>query len=126
MLLYHKRPPHIVRTVLTSPSPLSRQVMAYFFYSGWLMFPVLFVVGPEGAGHLSVHGSTIGHSIADLLSKQAWGICEYLMENKLHVINERLEMEEEEEEAKLASVGAANAVRRAACSPPLAAPLRRG
>jgi bacteriorhodopsin len=87
------------------------KVMAYFFYSGWLMFPVLFVVGPEGAGHLSDHGSTIGHSIADLLSKQSWGVCEYLMENKLHVINERLEMEEEEEEAKLALVGASGLVR---------------
>lgn len=84
------------------------KVMAYFFYSGWLMFPVLFVVGPEGAGHLSDAGSTIGHSIADLLSKQSWGVCEYLMENKLHLINERLEMEEEEEEAKLALVGATN------------------
>nr|AHH02112.1 protein 113 [synthetic construct] len=72
--------------------------MIYFFYSGWLMFPILFIIGPEGAGHITPAGSTIGHVIADLLSKQMWSICEYMMENKLHILNLLAEEEEEEEE----------------------------
>ena len=48
--------------------------MAWTFFTSWVMFPILFVAGPEGLGVLSPYGSTIGHTIADLLSKNLWGL----------------------------------------------------
>lgn len=51
--------------------------MTYIFYSSWVMFPILFVAGPEGFGHISPAGSVIGHTIADLLSKNLWGIFDW-------------------------------------------------
>mmetsp|Transcript_26896 Transcript_26896/g.58675 ORF Transcript_26896/g.58675 Transcript_26896/m.58675 type:complete len:515 (-) Transcript_26896:444-1988(-) len=69
--------------------------MAYSFYGGWLMFPLLFILGPEGAGHISPDGSTIGHSVADLLSKNIWGIFEWQLDVKLHMHTKALQEEEE-------------------------------
>eukprot|EP00218_Dolichomastix_sp_CCMP3274_P013063 CAMPEP_0170143336 /NCGR_PEP_ID=MMETSP0033_2-20121228/10355_1 /TAXON_ID=195969 /ORGANISM="Dolichomastix tenuilepis, Strain CCMP3274" /LENGTH=436 /DNA_ID=CAMNT_0010379783 /DNA_START=126 /DNA_END=1436 /DNA_ORIENTATION=+ len=66
------------------------KVMAYCFYSSWIMFPVLFILGPEGAGHITHDGSVIGHTIADLLSKNLWGILDWWLDYQLKM---RLEME---------------------------------
>jgi bacteriorhodopsin len=52
---------------------------AWMFYVSWLCFPTLFLLGPEGAGHLSPAGSLIGHTFADLLSKNLWGIWSLLL-----------------------------------------------
>ena len=54
--------------------------MTYCFYSSWAMFPILFVVGPEGFGHITPAGSVIGHTIADLLSKNLWGMFDWWLE----------------------------------------------
>jgi len=54
--------------------------MAICFYTSWLMFPILFVAGPEGLGHISSAGSIIGHSIADLLSKNLWGLFDWWLD----------------------------------------------
>lgn len=48
--------------------------MAAVFFSSWLMFPILFILGSSGFfGHsnppVSESMSIVGHSIADLLSK---------------------------------------------------------
>ena len=51
----------------------------------------------SGAGHLSPDASTIGHTVADLIAKQGWGVLEYMMENKLHRLNEEAEEEEDDE-----------------------------
>ena len=32
----------------------------------------MFIAGPEGTGYLTWSGSTIGHTVADLLSKNIW------------------------------------------------------
>lgn len=73
--------------------------MAYSFYGGWLMFPLLFILGPEGAGHISADGSTIGHSVADLLSKNIWGLFEWALDGKLHHHAKTLADEQERENA---------------------------
>eukprot|EP00238_Polyblepharides_amylifera_P002747 CAMPEP_0196579404 /NCGR_PEP_ID=MMETSP1081-20130531/21590_1 /TAXON_ID=36882 /ORGANISM="Pyramimonas amylifera, Strain CCMP720" /LENGTH=456 /DNA_ID=CAMNT_0041898981 /DNA_START=395 /DNA_END=1765 /DNA_ORIENTATION=- len=84
--------------------------MAYSFYIGWLMFPILFIIGPEGAGHITGDGSTIGHAVADLFSKNIWGVLEWRLDTmlNLHLIDaleEEAELEEElEAEAELAGV----------------------
>lgn len=74
------------------------KAMAYIFYVSWCMFPILFVLGPEGAGHISGEGSTIGHCIADLLSKNLWGIFEWNLDTTLLRLNEEAMEEEDEEE----------------------------
>ncbi|WIA10699.1 hypothetical protein OEZ85_010879 [Tetradesmus obliquus] len=48
--------------------------MALVFYTSWLGYPVLFVLGTEGFFRvLSPWGSVVGHCIVDLLSKNLWG-----------------------------------------------------
>jgi bacteriorhodopsin len=42
------------------------------FFCSWLLFPLFFIAGPEGTGYLTWSGSTIAHTIADLLSKNIW------------------------------------------------------
>jgi len=69
--------------------------MAYCFYASWVMFPILFVAGPEGFGHISPAGSIIGHSIADLLSKNLWGLIDWWLDYNVKL---RALMEEEEED----------------------------
>jgi len=58
--------------------------MMYVFFVSWVMFPILFVLGPEGFGHLSAYGSTIGHTVADLLSKNLWGLLGHHLRYKIH------------------------------------------
>lgn len=50
------------------------RLMAYSFFSAWTMYPVLFVLGPEGLAHMSGYTSTITTTIADCLAKQLWGL----------------------------------------------------
>eukprot|EP00854_Cymbomonas_tetramitiformis_P016962 gene16962-20153_t len=57
--------------------------MAIMFFVSWAMFPLLFLMGPEGFGHISNAGSTIGHTFADLLSKNLWGIYAWFVDGKL-------------------------------------------
>eukprot|EP00238_Polyblepharides_amylifera_P013781 CAMPEP_0196598938 /NCGR_PEP_ID=MMETSP1081-20130531/94591_1 /TAXON_ID=36882 /ORGANISM="Pyramimonas amylifera, Strain CCMP720" /LENGTH=423 /DNA_ID=CAMNT_0041924675 /DNA_START=692 /DNA_END=1963 /DNA_ORIENTATION=- len=84
--------------------------MAYAFYIGWLMFPILFVIGPEGAGHITADGSAIGHAFADLFSKNIWCVLEWQLDTRLnlhliHSLKEEAELEDElEEEAEQAGV----------------------
>ncbi|GIL89020.1 hypothetical protein Vretifemale_16924 [Volvox reticuliferus] len=71
----------------TVPKGLCRQivrVMAWLFFLSWGMFPVLFLLGPEGFGHLTVYGSTIGHTVIDLLSKNCWGLLGHFLRLKIH------------------------------------------
>ncbi len=49
------------------------QLMAYCFFTAWTMYPLLFVLGPEGLGHMTAYTSVITTTIADMLSKQVWG-----------------------------------------------------
>lgn len=58
--------------------------MAICWFSSWLMFPILFVLGPEGLYHITYSGSVIGHSIADVLSKNIWAIFEWWLEFNIH------------------------------------------
>jgi bacteriorhodopsin len=62
---YANVPPVAKRTVM---------VMTYMFFASWGSFPALFLMGPEGFGHMNQNWSTIMHSIADLFSKNLWGV----------------------------------------------------
>jgi bacteriorhodopsin len=62
---YANVPPVAKRTVA---------IMTYMFFASWGSFPALFLLGPEGFGHMNQNWSTIMHSIADLFSKNLWGI----------------------------------------------------
>nr|AHH02134.1 protein 124 [synthetic construct] len=71
----------------TVPKGLCRQVvrvMAWLFFASWGMFPVLFLLGPEGFGHIGLYGSTIGHTVIDLLSKNCWGLLGNFLRVKIH------------------------------------------
>lgn len=50
------------------------RMMALFFFSGWTMYPLLFALGPEGLGVMNGYQSTITHTIADIMTKQLWGL----------------------------------------------------
>ncbi|GLI59719.1 hypothetical protein VaNZ11_001663 [Volvox africanus] len=73
---YHTVPKGLCRNVV--------RVMAWLFFLSWGMFPVLFLLGPEGFGHLTVYGSTIGHTIIDLMSKNCWGLLGHFLRLKIH------------------------------------------
>lgn len=55
------------------------------FFGSWLLFPILFLMGPEGFGHLSPWGSIIAHTFADLLSKNLWGLLAHHLRNKVRL-----------------------------------------
>jgi len=47
--------------------------MSYCFYSCWLVYPTLFLLGSEGpANVMSAEVSAVGHAIADLIAKNAY------------------------------------------------------
>lgn len=62
------------------------RLMAWCFYAAWTMFPLLFVFGPEGFGHLTGYASTIAHTIADVLSKQTWGLLGHHLRIKVRAV----------------------------------------
>ncbi|KAK9807728.1 hypothetical protein WJX72_007297 [[Myrmecia] bisecta] len=69
------------------PRGLCRQLvkaMAWVYFTSWVMFPFLFIAGPEGFGVISIAGSVIGHTIADLLSKNTWGFIGHYLRYKIH------------------------------------------
>nr|AER29834.1 ChR2-EYFP-betaNphR [synthetic construct] len=71
----------------TVPKGRCRQVvtgMAWLFFVSWGMFPILFILGPEGFGVLSVYGSTVGHTIIDLMSKNCWGLLGHYLRVLIH------------------------------------------
>lgn len=78
------------------------RAMAVMFYTSWCMFPILFLLGPEGFGHISHYGSIVGHGLADLLSKNLWGVLEWWLDYNICVrFSFEEEGEEEEQEEKL-------------------------
>nr|AHH02145.1 protein 115 [synthetic construct] len=73
------------------PKGLCRRLVRYLtamFFCSWLMFPLLFLAGPEGLAYLTWSGSTIGHTVADLLSKNIWGLIAHYLQVKIreHII----------------------------------------
>nr|AEL28924.1 chimeric channelrhodopsin C1V1 variant 2 [synthetic construct] len=71
----------------TVPKGICRElvrVMAWTFFVAWGMFPVLFLLGTEGFGHISPYGSAIGHSILDLIAKNMWGVLGNYLRVKIH------------------------------------------
>eukprot|EP00227_Mantoniella_beaufortii_P012566 CAMPEP_0197575022 /NCGR_PEP_ID=MMETSP1326-20131121/568_1 /TAXON_ID=1155430 /ORGANISM="Genus nov. species nov., Strain RCC2288" /LENGTH=417 /DNA_ID=CAMNT_0043137715 /DNA_START=248 /DNA_END=1498 /DNA_ORIENTATION=- len=69
--------------------------MAWMFYLSWMLFPVMFLLGPEGAGHLDNDGSVIGHTFADLLSKNLWGIWSVFLREAVRAHHRKLWKEEQ-------------------------------
>jgi bacteriorhodopsin len=48
--------------------------MALLFFTGWTMYPLLFALGPEGLKIMNGYVSCICHTVADILTKQLWGL----------------------------------------------------
>mmetsp|Transcript_12019 Transcript_12019/g.30763 ORF Transcript_12019/g.30763 Transcript_12019/m.30763 type:complete len:472 (-) Transcript_12019:54-1469(-) len=68
------------------PKGRCRNLVKYLcgmFFCSWLLFPLLFIAGPEGTGYLTWSGSTIGHTVADLLSKNIWGLIAHYLQVKI-------------------------------------------
>nr|AHH02148.1 protein 125 [synthetic construct] len=61
------------------------RIMAGVYYFSWSAFPILFILGPEGFGHISAYASTIGHTINDMLSKQLWTLLGHHLRNLIHI-----------------------------------------
>nr|AHH02152.1 BsChR1 [synthetic construct] len=60
------------------------RVMAWDYFGSWCMFPILFVLGPEGFGHISAYGSVIAHQVLDITSKNLWSFLGHLLRVKIH------------------------------------------
>ncbi|PNH09255.1 hypothetical protein TSOC_004141 [Tetrabaena socialis] len=78
---------HAAKAYHTVPKGNCRLIvrcMAWLFFVSWGMSPILFVLGPEGFGHLTVYGSTIGHTIIDVMSKNCWGLFGHVLRVKIH------------------------------------------
>nr|AHH02146.1 protein 119 [synthetic construct] len=60
------------------------RLMAMVYFVSWSMFPIFFVLGPEGFGVLSHLGSDIAHTWIDLMSKNLWGFIGHLLRQKIH------------------------------------------
>jgi len=73
---YHTVPKGYCRTIV--------RLMAYCFYAAWTMFPILFLLGPEGLGQMSAYMSTVLTTIADVLSKQIWGLLGHHLRVKIY------------------------------------------
>ncbi len=66
MEAYHSVPKGECRTIV--------KIMAWLFFASWTAFPILFVMGPEGFGHLTLYGGIIAHTVVDFMSKNLWGL----------------------------------------------------
>lgn len=59
--------------------------MTWAYFMSWPLFPVFFLAGPVGFGHLNKHGDLIAHSIIDMLSKNGWGILGWYLRYAIHL-----------------------------------------
>jgi hypothetical protein len=48
--------------------------LLYIFFSSWIVFPILFIVGPEGFNLITIKTSMCFHSIGDIFSKNFCGL----------------------------------------------------
>lgn len=60
------------------------RMMALIFFLSWAMFPVWFVLGPEGFGVISHYGSDICTVWTDLMSKNLWGLVGHHLRVSIH------------------------------------------
>ncbi|KAJ9504933.1 hypothetical protein QJQ45_005425 [Haematococcus lacustris] len=81
---YHTVPKGICRKIV--------RFMAWDYFGSWCMFPILFVLGPEGFGHISAYGSVIAHQVLDITSKNIWSMAGHFLRVKL--AGEPVEVEE--------------------------------
>ena len=58
--------------------------MCAVFFTSWFMFPAFFLAGPECFDGLTWYGSTIAHTVADLLSKNIWGLIGHFLRVGIH------------------------------------------
>jgi len=49
----------------------------------WILFPILYIVGPECFGLISNQFSIIGHVIGDIISKNLWGLMAWKLRLKI-------------------------------------------
>jgi len=70
--------------------------MAYMFFISWGMFPLLFLMGPEGFKHINASWSTILHSVADLFSKNLWGFYAWYLRIQVREYHRKKWFEEQE------------------------------
>ena len=54
---FHTVPKGICRTIV--------RFLAWDYFGSWAMFPILFVLGPEGFGHITAYGSVIAHLVRE-------------------------------------------------------------
>jgi hypothetical protein len=76
---YHVVPKGVCRNLV--------RLMAWFFFSAWTMFPLLFMFGPEGFKIMTRDGSNIAHTVADIMSKQIWSMLGHILRVKVRVCN---------------------------------------
>jgi bacteriorhodopsin len=59
------------------------KIMAWTFFISWFTYPILFIMGPEGMGRLSMRASIIAHCFGDLLAKNLWGYLGHVLRIKV-------------------------------------------
>jgi len=68
------------------------EILAVVFYGSWSSFPILWLLGSEGAGIIGFRASAIGHALADLVSKNLFGyLIWYLRWDKQRQLHKSIE-----------------------------------
>ena len=58
--------------------------LTWAYFLSWPLFPVMFVFGPTGFGHLDRYGDLIAHAIIDFISKNIWGMFAWYLRYLVH------------------------------------------
>eukprot|EP00242_Pyramimonas_sp_CCMP2087_P003546 CAMPEP_0198230456 /NCGR_PEP_ID=MMETSP1445-20131203/114672_1 /TAXON_ID=36898 /ORGANISM="Pyramimonas sp., Strain CCMP2087" /LENGTH=614 /DNA_ID=CAMNT_0043910999 /DNA_START=599 /DNA_END=2443 /DNA_ORIENTATION=- len=84
---YANVPPNAKKTV---------SIMAYMFFLSWFCFPLFWLLGEEGFGHVNQHMSTCLHAVADLFSKNLWGLYSWYLRLQVREYHRKKWHEEQE------------------------------
>uniref|UniRef100_A0A7S1SYD0 Uncharacterized protein n=2 Tax=Tetraselmis chuii TaxID=63592 RepID=A0A7S1SYD0_9CHLO len=60
------------------------KAMAWCFFTSWVGFPIIFLAGPDGFGHLSIWAEVAAQQICEIFSKNVWGFLGHFLRVKIH------------------------------------------
>uniref|UniRef100_A0A7S0QVT0 Uncharacterized protein n=1 Tax=Pyramimonas obovata TaxID=1411642 RepID=A0A7S0QVT0_9CHLO len=71
-------------------------ILAYMYFFSWGSYPVYFLLGPEGFGHINPAWSDVCHAVTDLFSKNLWGIYSWYLRVQVREYHRKKWFEEQE------------------------------
>ncbi len=75
-----------------------------YFMMSWLVFPILFILGPEMTAIVPFEYTLVGHCLGDLISKNAFGLLAWQYTKHIHKKKKAPEIPQDIEHAKPAKI----------------------